>query len=133
MRVVTLCLLLCGCASTTVTPNVFEPRLVTLDTGYRATIGGSCAVTSDGRLLMVTSGPETFSKWAFPISRAELWTSHDHGKTWDGPRVLHRGKAEAVMLPTAMLRLASGKMLMLLGRYGGYDFETHDPEKSLLE
>jgi hypothetical protein len=110
-----------------------RPTLVNLDTGYRATIGGACAVAPDGRVLMLTFGPAGLDKIAFPTTRAELWDSRDNGKTWNGPRVLHRGTKDDIMLPNSILRLGSGKMFMLVGRYGGYDFETHDPEKSLYE
>jgi hypothetical protein len=47
--------------------------------------------------------------------------------------VLHRGTKDAIMLPVSLLRLASGKLMLLGALYGGYDFATHDPDKSLLE
>ena len=109
-------------------------EIVSLDTGCRFTVGGSMTVTRDGRVLMVTTGPETFgNKENFGIGRAEMWESRDCGRSWDGPRLMHRGSPKGLMLPGSLLRLASGKLLLVLTFYGGYDFVTHDPEKSLLE
>ena len=61
-------------------------EIISFETGYRFTVGGTMAVASGGRVLMLTSGPETFGyKEHFPICRAELWESHDHGRSWLGP------------------------------------------------
>jgi hypothetical protein len=109
------------------------PQLVNLSTGYQATIGGACATTPDGRVLMYTFGPAGLDKAAFPLTRAEQWESRDNGRSWDGPRVLHRGTRDLVMLPTSVLRLHSGKLLLLLCNDGGYDYEHHTPDRSLLE
>lgn len=109
-------------------------EIVTLHTGYRFTVGGTMAPTSDGRMLMLTTSPETFGNpGAFRIGRMELWESRDGGRSWDGPTVLHRGSDDRLMLPAALLRLASGRLFLLMSFYGGYDAVTHDPEKSLLE
>lgn len=108
-------------------------ELVTLNTGCRFTIGGSLAQASDGRLLLLTCGPEPFTKDAFGIYRLELRESFDVGRSWSTPRILHHGERSAIFLPGSLLQLQSGKWLLVLARYGGYDSLTHDPEKSLLE
>ena len=109
-------------------------EIVALETGYRFTVGGTMATTSDGRVLLLTSGPETFgARENFAIGRAEMWESRDHGRSWHGPQALHRGTDDSLMLPVSLLRLASGRILLLEALYGGYDFATHDPAKSLLE
>ena len=109
-------------------------EILSLETGYRFTVGGTMAATGDGRLLMLTTGPETFgTKENFRIGRAEMWESRDAGRSWDCAGVLHKGTEETLYLPVSVLRLSSGKMLLLLALYGGYDFATHDPAKSLLE
>lgn len=104
-----------------------------LNTGYRCTIGGSMTQTADGRLLLVTCGPEPFIKDAFGVYRTEVWESRDCGRSWEQVYRLHEGGKDVVFLPGSIMRLASGKLLLMECLYGGYDGKTHDPERSLLE
>jgi hypothetical protein len=102
-----------------------------LDTGYQSTITQPLVVTRDGRILWITGAPDSSAKGTFQVTWNEVRESRDSGRTWGPPRILFRGTPEVAIGASEMVRLASGKLLLIGSRFGGYS-EDGDPAKSLL-
>jgi hypothetical protein len=109
------------------------PERFSLETGYRTTQAGPVMVTRDGRVLWITAGASgELDQGTFQISREELRESRDSGRTWGPPRAWLWGTKEASLDANALLQLASGKLLLIGSRFGGYSRDS-DPDKSLNE
>jgi hypothetical protein len=107
----------------------------TLETGQNAPRGGPAATLTDGSLLWATTEPEPpyLAKAMWPISRIAIRRSTDGGCCWSEPRVAVQGTPEYSVLSHALRLTRSGTLLHIFVRYGGYDYETGSPLKSLCE
>jgi hypothetical protein len=106
-------------------------KIYPLETGYRTTIGGVLWTTDDNRILWATGGPIFPQIGLFHLYRAELRESADNGITWSEPRTLFRSTREYAWIPNAGTKLASGRLILISGQFGGY--VDHDPDKSRME
>ncbi|NLX04682.1 MAG: exo-alpha-sialidase [Phycisphaerae bacterium] len=109
-----------------------QTHMLGTDRRYRTTLAGPIAAADDGRLLWLVSGPVFPRPGIFHLCRAELRESADGGRTWDEGRVLLAGTREYAQIPSAMLRLRSGRILLTFVRFGGFSPDL-DPAKSLCE
>ena len=116
-------------------PVFGEMERFTLDLGHRASRSGPIAALKNGNLLWVTTEPEApyLSKSMWSISRIAMRRSTDGGKSWGGPQILQQGTKEYSLLSHNIRPTAAGTLLHNFVRYGGYDYETGTPEKSLSE
>ncbi len=87
--------------------------------------------TNDGRVLWATGGPIFPQMGLFHLYRAVIRESADSGITWSEPRPLLQSTREYAWVPSAGVKCASGRLLLLSGQFGGY--VDHDPDKSRME
>jgi hypothetical protein len=99
-----------------------------LETGYRTTTAGPIVTTPGGKTLWFTGGPVFHG--IRHLFRIELRESVDDGRIWSAPRVFLKGSIREAPAMSAVLALKSGKLLAFGSWYGGYDYKTHDPDKS---
>jgi hypothetical protein len=106
-----------------------------LDLGQRAPRSGPVAALRDGSLVWVTTEPEApyLAKAMWSISRLVMRRSTDGGKSWNSPQILQQGTKEYSVLSHSIRQSAAGTLLHIFVRYGGYDYETGTPAKSLNE
>ncbi len=106
-------------------------KIFPLETGYRTTIASVMWKTHNGKILWAVGGPIFPRQGLFHLYRAEIRESADNGANWSDPRTLLQSTHEYACIPSAGITLASGRLLLLSGRFGGY--VDHDPDKSRME
>ncbi len=106
-------------------------KIFPLETGYRTTIASVLWTTADGRVLWATGGPIFPQQGLLHLYRAEIRESADNGVTWSDPKLLLQSTREYAWIPNAGIKLASGRLLLLSGQFGGY--VDHNPDKSRME
>ncbi|MGD9562415.1 MAG: sialidase family protein [Pyrinomonadaceae bacterium] len=116
-------------------PVFGEMERYSLDLGHRASRSGPITSLRNGHLLWVTTEPEApyLSKSMWSISRLVMRRSTDGGKSWGDPQVLQQGTTDHSLLSHNLFQTAAGTLLHIFVKYGGYDYATGTPEKSLSE
>jgi predicted neuraminidase len=125
-----------GAISHAVVPSVdSDVERQTLDLGHLGSRGGPIATLPDGTMLWITTGPEApyTIKAMWPISRLTLRRSTDGGKSWGEARDLLHGTKDYALLSHCLKRSASGALVHIFVRYGGYDHKTGSAANSLCE
>ncbi len=106
-------------------------QIIPFETGYRTTTAGPLWTTRDGKILWLTGGPVFPQKGLFSMYRVEMRESVDDGLSWSQPSPLLPSTEEYAWIANAGLTLASGRLLLISGQFGGY--VDHDPEQSRME
>ena len=99
-------------------------QIHTIERGYECEMAGPLATLPDNRVLWITQGPECPSRQVRDVVRAELRESTDNGLSWSRPRVILKGTKRAAPYIWRLLRLFSGKLLLIGTHDGGEDLQN---------